>query len=338
MIRKILSCAIPDAGRRWLSWHFRLFRSCFSGYVSASSVGVRHGGFWRIPSAYLSYDYGLVYSAEHKVLKELSPDIGGAPINHPCFYQRKLPATISVDQPIFLGTGHAQQVYFHWMFDIVPILHDYQSSFGDGVLCYTNTEFPFQKETLLRLGIMDRVVPASADRALYSPLVIATGCQRDFGVPTAAVSDLLRTLFLHGDTDQPPLRRIFVGRRGAGSRRLLNEDALAGKLEQLGFDSINCGRLTIAEQARLFSSASIIVGVHGAALTNIVFAKPGAVVIELMPPNYSHPCYEQLSFVRRLRFNRLVGFSDCDHGLHDFSIDVGEVVEAIICMSKGAGE
>ena len=42
--------------------------------------------------------------------------------------------------------------------------------------------------------------------------------------------------------------------------------------------------MSVSEQAQLFANAEAVVGVHGAALTNLVFAAPGTRVVEIFPP------------------------------------------------------
>jgi capsular polysaccharide biosynthesis protein len=51
-------------------------------------------------------------------------------------------------------------------------------------------------------------------------------------------------------------------------------------LRSEGFDILEPHRLTLAEQIRQFSEASLIVGLHGSGLTNVLFA-PQAAVLEL---------------------------------------------------------
>lgn len=74
---------------------------------------------------------------------------------------------------------------------------------------------------------------------------------------------------------------IYVSRRDARFRHVVNEDELYARLRPLGFRMIVPGRLSVAEQIREFSGAKLIVGVHGAALSNIVFAPDHAAIVEI---------------------------------------------------------
>jgi capsular polysaccharide biosynthesis protein len=74
---------------------------------------------------------------------------------------------------------------------------------------------------------------------------------------------------------------IYVSRRDARWRHVANEDELYARLQPLGFRMIVPGRLSVAEQIGHFSGAKIVVCVHGAALTNMIFTPADASIIEI---------------------------------------------------------
>jgi hypothetical protein len=45
------------------------------------------------------------------------------------------------------------------------------------------------------------------------------------------------------------------------------------------------------DQAAIFREAELIVAVHGATLSHLIFAKPGTRLIELLPKNHVKPCF-----------------------------------------------
>ena len=75
-------------------------------------------------------------------------------------------------------------------------------------------------------------------------------------------------------------RKIYISRKKGGWRSVVNEDEVTAKLEQEGFTILRAENLSLVEQIRLFSQARLIVGLHGAGLTNILFA-PQAAMLEL---------------------------------------------------------
>jgi hypothetical protein len=79
--------------------------------------------------------------------------------------------------------------------------------------------------------------------------------------------------------------RIFVSRRGA-SRAPSNLQQVESLLESRGFIVFNSEEYSLEESLYLFSNAHLIVGIHGAGLTNMFFAKPDCHIIELIPTEH----------------------------------------------------
>jgi len=78
-----------------------------------------------------------------------------------------------------------------------------------------------------------------------------------------------------------PSRKLFISRSKATRRKILEEEKLYHTLNEFGFEILNLEELSIEEQIRSFSNAAIVLGMHGAGLTNMVFMPPGGRVGEL---------------------------------------------------------
>ena len=79
---------------------------------------------------------------------------------------------------------------------------------------------------------------------------------------------------------------IFISRKKAKARRIVNEDELVEKLSGLDFVAYTLEDMSFADQVRLFSQAKIIVAPHGAGLANMIFSQ-NPVVIELFSSTMS---------------------------------------------------
>jgi capsular polysaccharide biosynthesis protein len=103
--------------------------------------------------------------------------------------------------------------------------------------------------------------------------------------------DRVLTYFGFSDSGQS-LRKIYVSRRYATVRSIVNEEVLTGPLERLGFETVFLERLSLRAQAELFRSASHVVAQHGAGLTNLIYMPCGGTVIEIMssPEKSRHFC------------------------------------------------
>lgn len=80
-------------------------------------------------------------------------------------------------------------------------------------------------------------------------------------------------------------RRLFLNRSKMAGRYLLNFDQLRRQISDFGFEVIDPDRLSLSEQIRLFRTASHIVGIHGAGLTNTLFSGSGLRMLEISPGN-----------------------------------------------------
>ena len=96
--------------------------------------------------------------------------------------------------------------------------------------------------------------------------------------------------------------RIILSRGTSNTRRWLNEKQCMQLLHSFGFKIIDSSNLSLAQQVEAFSNAEIILGPHGAGLTNIMFCNPGTKVIEIRSQEQggeysSATCYEGLSVI-----------------------------------------
>jgi capsular polysaccharide biosynthesis protein len=75
-------------------------------------------------------------------------------------------------------------------------------------------------------------------------------------------------------------RRVYLSRAGAARRRAVNERDVVQLLRSHGFDIVVPDATRPAEQVQICRQADVIAGVHGAALTNLIFMRAGGTVVE----------------------------------------------------------
>jgi hypothetical protein len=132
-------------------------------------------------------------------------------------------------------------------------------------------------------------------------------------------------------------RRLFVSRGENAIRRMLGEDEVWRRLERLGFERFVPEAGDHRAQVERFGDAELIVAVHGAALTNLIFAQPGASLVEIFPANFVKSTFLWLSRRMGLRYVPVIaGPGDYDQ---TFSVDPSAVEEAVrlVLLSTGEG-
>lgn len=78
-------------------------------------------------------------------------------------------------------------------------------------------------------------------------------------------------------------RHVYVSRRKNPNRKFVSEEALETLLSSEGFEVAYLEMLSVDQQIELFSSADIVAGSTGAAFANVIYCKPGALVVEVQP-------------------------------------------------------
>lgn len=87
--------------------------------------------------------------------------------------------------------------------------------------------------------------------------------------------------------------RVFVSRRGADRRFVRNLYELRPILEEYGVRIVRPEQYSVAAQVELFGNADLVVGPHGAGLTNLLFTED-ATCVELFG-EYVHPAFYALA-------------------------------------------
>lgn len=75
--------------------------------------------------------------------------------------------------------------------------------------------------------------------------------------------------------------RIYLSRKLAGKRRIVNEDEVVQTLRKHDFQVVHAEELPFERQVELFSRTRYLVSNHGAGLTNMLFMPEGGSVLEL---------------------------------------------------------
>jgi capsular polysaccharide biosynthesis protein len=254
--------------------------------------------------------YGAAVSADDTLLFDLSPYYGAfRPTQHPIFLSWRLPPMEDVPGRVAVLTTRGVDNYFHFLTDVLPRLDLLHRAGVEPDRYLVNRTTAFQRELLDSLGIDQARTVTSADHPHIRPdcLVVPSLPDSHLRAPPW-IAQWLRQQLLPGQVG-PPRRRLYVTRGvRKNTRRVENEAEVLRALAPRGFETVDPGSLSVAEQIRLFSEAEVVVGAHGAALTNLVFCPAGAAVVELFPPDYVNVCFWALATaVGGLHYRYLVG-------------------------------
>jgi hypothetical protein len=189
--------------------------------------------------------------------------------------------------------------YYHWineilarlaLLDIFNVEYDY---------IYVPANSKFMIETLKLWGIDERkiILPYNEMYAIEAEELIVPSMVTNFTFehPThtcfssysnTMLCKYVRNKLLKKAQEHPSNKkfnkRFYTSRKDSALRKIVNEQELIELLKRYDIDSYNLSELSVVEQIELFNNAELILGPHGANLTNIIFCNPGTIIIELL--------------------------------------------------------
>jgi capsular polysaccharide biosynthesis protein len=203
-------------------------------------------------------------------------------MNRKTHAELRIPADpLTIDTPALLIGGMNQ--YYHNTVEMLSSLAVAETlEVGTTLPLVVNEDLgEFQKEQLAMLGYgTDRLILVRADRPVrFSRLCVPTRLVRGGRWVDPLVPQWYRRRLV--TPGAASTRRLYLSRAGTSRRRVSNEADLVAMLSSRGYEVVHPETLSVRAQIDLFSRASHIVGASGAALSNMVFAAPGAQVVAL---------------------------------------------------------
>lgn len=248
-----------------------------------------------------------IITSDDTILGDLSMMF--APYYFDIFFQPKLPDILSVPEPVLVLAGMPGENYGHWLHQMLPRLHLalkagwHPSDFAKVII--NKTQNQFAEQSLLAAGFLsEQLVPTSIHLHIKgNPLVVPS-------VPHAGntpewITEFLR--YTYGKHSAFPRRRIYTSRANCRWRRILNEKELIPILDEFGFEIVYLEKLSFMESVRLFESAAVVCGMHGANLSNLCFCKPGSLLIEIYNPQQPEIYFWSVSTGANLEYSFLLG-------------------------------
>ncbi|BBH16373.1 hypothetical protein Back2_06600 [Nocardioides baekrokdamisoli] len=214
---------------------------------------------------------------------------------HPVYLQRQLPEIEDFDGTVVsIAARGGGRNFYHFLTDVLPRLGVFEDAMAgmkaDAI--YAPVHAGWQRTLLEMAGLGElKVLPASGESAVRATRLIAPSLTNTNEVAPSATVAWLRSRLPAKDLNDRP-RRIYVTRGTAPrTRRVVEEERLLPMLEQRGFVCIAPEKLSPQEQIDVFAGAEVIVGPHGAALTNLLWIQPGTRVLELFHPGYVNAAF-----------------------------------------------
>jgi hypothetical protein len=124
------------------------------------------------------------------------------------------------------------------------------------------------------------------------------------------VKDLYKPLWENTKQERGKYVYICRSKRNHTQRAILNEDSLLPVLKGLGVSCYALEDMTFTDTVRLFKSAELVIGSHGAGLAWLIFSDPGTTVLEIYKNKLLKEHYTYLCSSCKLKSFRFTGVKD----------------------------
>jgi capsular polysaccharide biosynthesis protein len=200
---------------------------------------------------------------------------------------------------IFLPSNN----YYHWLIEDLPVFLRSLAAAPKARVIVPRSAAGYVREVA---GLIDneKVFIGSPTRVERLVMTAKTG---GMGSPVAGLTPhpadvaILREFFGKYFESGSCYRKLCLSRVGQ-ARSPRNERDLQSRLEKLGFTTFDGMGMSVCSQIALFSRARWLIGLHGAAFSNIVWASEGVEVCEIFSSGYLPSCYSALTAMRAGRY------------------------------------
>jgi len=225
--------------------------------------------------------------------------------------------------------------YFHWMTDCLPRIwtaREYGAT--DKIILHDSFKhLSFVRESLDLLGITPLYF-SSSENLLIDKLILTprTANFPNFNEPLTILTRKKLSL----SSTRNPFQKVYVSRKLAKKRRVHNELDVELLMIKYGFEIVCTEMLSLKRQIELMAETRVLVSLHGAALTNMIFMQEGQHVVELRNQGDSkNQCFFNLASAMRLNYYYTLNQGDTpDTVITDFNIDLVALESLLLSLEK----
>jgi hypothetical protein len=217
--------------------------------------------------------------------------------------------------------------YYHWTIETVPKIR-YLKEFEQKTDCNITYLMPrkppsWLKQTLDLLEVPESKVEYASDsiykcnRLVLPSFPIQSRSNYEWIVDRILTNANLDLKTIGGSNN------IYISRSNAVERRVINEDEVMEALSEYGFERYLLEDYTVEENVTLFNNADVIVGAHGAGLTDLIYCED-ATIIELFGSKVKAP-YRRLADTMNVSYEAL----QCTPKSTDLRVDPKQLTSAV---------
>lgn len=249
----------------------------------------------------------------------------------------------TIEQALVCSNDWSKE-YFHWFSDVLPKILAFSNAYEKEPLPtliiphhLSQSSFITQSLNLLKVPykIVNKWEKVKITQLFYPTAVAPTGNYS----PAITLQLNQKLVQANYQLSKKYSSRIYISRAKAPQRKVLNEDKLTPILKKYNFEILHFEDLAWTEQISICNNASILISIHGAGLTNMLFMPKGSTILELRKKgDAGNNCY--FSLASALNFNYF--YQQCETTAFktqkaDFTVDPIELeanIQQILAYTK----
>jgi hypothetical protein len=268
-------------------------------FILEHSHRPRH--WYRLRDVNVSATTGLVWTPEGDILCESIGSLNKLLSWGQCMHETLFPHSMMMQQHSGALLSCPPRSYCHWLIEVLPFTWSLAQRAPEARLLLRDALPGYVRESL------SMALPTKYKQAVRSPGVVRASelwfvSQNE---RTVRPIDPWLTRKIFGCLKNNPVcenRKLYLSRNRAKARHVANENRIEDMMRLAGFDVVYAEEIPFREQVNLFRDTSVIAGIHGAGLTNMVFAPSSCVIMEIFTPDYYNDLFARLATMLNLKY------------------------------------
>ncbi|WP_339787985.1 MAG: glycosyltransferase family 61 protein [Imperialibacter sp.] len=243
---------------------------------------------------------------------------------------------IHVGGRAFVVTDNWSAGFFHWMLDVIPKIASLYKMHPESVFVVSEDTYrlAYVKESMHLMGIMNLCILKKGRIYYFDQLEVIS--------PVAYTGNFHPKMieisrgFFNEILNFKPERFLYVSRKKASRRRIVNENEVINCLANKNFEVICLEDYSLEEQIKFISMARMVISVHGAALSHLMFMHSTSRVLEIRCASDAiRNCYFSLASVSSVDYYYYLAKEADEGGDGDLVVDLSAFEVCLDTFVKG---
>lgn len=205
--------------------------------------------------------------------------------------------------------------HYHFITEVLPRLYIFRKEISEYILILPNTNYiktsgVFFLE-LLKINPKNIIFINEHEIFLIPKIFLITAVSLSGQINDMLIDKIKTEIDLKFKEYAGFDNKIYISRRAANYRKVLNEDKVISLVKEHGFEVIEFESFSIKNQIEISAKSSTMISIHGAGLTNSIFMPRGSNIVEFRRNEiYHNQCYWHLADAIGHKYYYMFGIPD----------------------------